>query len=200
MFNSILRAGILGTYAAGMSWTQTISGTAAVNAFPQNPRVLILLARFSDAPAVPHDKQWFQDLFLTRGGGGAVDFWYDVSHGALDLSTTSTLTDWKDMDLKLTTFRNCQTTYATDAVKLHTICRPMLVRTRWITTSRCLPVSSKPVTKQPETKSNPRRLPCRNPLPGGKEDAKRQGRGRVKRKVVRRLSILEMICSYTYTR
>jgi hypothetical protein len=32
------------------------------------------------------------------------------------------------MDLKLTTFRNCQTTYATDAVKLHTICRPMLVR------------------------------------------------------------------------
>jgi hypothetical protein len=48
----------------------------------------IVLCRFSDSPAPPHDPAYYRDLIANRGTGGLSDFIAAVSFGSADLSTT----------------------------------------------------------------------------------------------------------------
>ena len=53
----------------------------------------IVLCRFSDSPAPPHDPAYYRDLIVNRGTGGLSDFIASVSYGNSDL-TPSVVKGW----------------------------------------------------------------------------------------------------------
>lgn len=62
----------------------------AANARPYRGPVTwsIVLCKFSDSPAPPHDPAYYRDLIANRGTGGLSDFLATVSYGSSDLSPT----------------------------------------------------------------------------------------------------------------
>jgi hypothetical protein len=60
-------------------------------------KLAILLCKFSDtSDDEPHDKAYFDDLFVRHTTGGLNDYWTDVSRGALDLDGSEVF-DWKTL-------------------------------------------------------------------------------------------------------
>lgn len=58
-------------------------------------KLAVLLCKFSDtADDEPHDKAYFEDLFVNRNTGGLNDYWNDVSFGAINLDGSEVF-DWK---------------------------------------------------------------------------------------------------------
>lgn len=57
----------------------------------------IIRCKFNDNSAEPFDLQYYEDLFVNTGTGGMVDYFRDVSHGTLDLSS-SQIFGWYTLD------------------------------------------------------------------------------------------------------
>ena len=60
----------------------------------------ILLCRFTDGGAVPHDVNFYSDMFLNLGAGGLADYWDDTSYGGINLHG-SDVRGWYNMNITL---------------------------------------------------------------------------------------------------
>lgn len=58
----------------------------------------ILLCRCSDGGALPHDANFYRDMFQAGGTGGLADYWDDTSYGGIDLNG-SEVHGWYDMNI-----------------------------------------------------------------------------------------------------
>ena len=56
---------------------------------------VVVLCNFSDEPATPYSKAYFEELFSDAGAGklGELDYWHDVSFGQMSITGTK-VTDW----------------------------------------------------------------------------------------------------------
>jgi len=60
----------------------------------------ILLCRFTDGGAVPHNATFYRDMFLNPGTGGLADYWDDISYGGIDLNG-SDVRGWYNLNITL---------------------------------------------------------------------------------------------------
>jgi len=58
----------------------------------------ILLCRFTDGGALPHDANFYRDMFVVNGAGGLADYWDDISYGGIDLNG-SDVRGWYNMGI-----------------------------------------------------------------------------------------------------
>lgn len=60
----------------------------------------VLLCRFTDGGAVPHNVNYYRDMFLNQGTGGLSDYWDDISYGGVNLNG-SEVRGWFNMNITL---------------------------------------------------------------------------------------------------
>ncbi len=60
----------------------------------------VLLCHFSDGGAIPHDVNYYRDMFLNQGTGGLSDYWDDISYGGVNLNG-SEVRGWFNMNITL---------------------------------------------------------------------------------------------------
>jgi hypothetical protein len=58
----------------------------------------MLLCRFTDGGALPHDANFYRDMFVNGGTGGLADYWDDTSYGGIDLNG-SDVRGWYNMNI-----------------------------------------------------------------------------------------------------
>jgi len=58
----------------------------------------ILLCRFTDGGAVPHDADFYRDMFVNARTGGLADYWDDTSYGGINLNG-SDVRGWYNMNI-----------------------------------------------------------------------------------------------------
>jgi hypothetical protein len=74
----------------GILATTALAATAAaapIQVHGSDPWAVVL-CNYTDAPAPPADPDAYRQLFAQAGTGGVVDYFHDISYGALDLSQT----------------------------------------------------------------------------------------------------------------
>ena len=59
----------------------------------------VILCSFDDVPPSSHPVSFYEDFFVNTGNGGAIDYWYQVSNGTIDISGSQVF-GWYDSKQK----------------------------------------------------------------------------------------------------
>jgi hypothetical protein len=100
--------------------------SASAEAGEQRPfrgavKMSVLLCKYSDSPAPPKDRQFYENLLIKSGTGGHADYWSDVSYGSITLSG-STVKGWYTLNKTIAESQAYGGGGSGNRIKKHTDC------------------------------------------------------------------------------